>query len=71
MKETIIVIFVTVLLIGLIMVAIGVGIYRTETVECRKWQEYAAKYPRFYITEWQSKQCQHHNVPVDAVVVTP
>jgi len=41
---------------------------RIERQECLEWREQAQKLPAFYLTQWQSEQCNYHGVYVAAPV---
>ncbi len=47
-----------IMLIVFIFAATGHGLRKQDEVNCAKWSEYARKYPGFYITEIQDKQCK-------------
>lgn len=44
------------------------GIDKQEKVECLAWQKQAKEYPAYYITKWQEKQCNAHNIIINAPV---
>lgn len=37
---------------------------KQERAECRLWQEQANKYPDFFLTDWQEKQCNYLNMTI-------
>lgn len=44
------------------------GLSNSEKSECIKWQKEADRYPSYYITEWQEKQCDYHDIHINAPV---
>ena len=44
------------------------GMYRSEVVECLKWQREAEQYREYYLLEWQQQQCAAHGIEVTAPV---
>lgn len=67
MREILTLGVIAVVLMGLIGATI-VGLNRSEASECLKWQDQAAHYPGFYLTEWQARQCAAHNIIINAPV---
>jgi len=51
--------------LALTLTAVIVGYNRQEIKECYQWQKQAKQYPNFYLTDWQAKQCQRHNIIID------
>lgn len=45
-----------------------VGIDKHDQVQCYQWQEYATKYPGFYLTQNEADQCAYWNIQVDAPI---
>lgn len=56
------------LILFVIASSINDSMNRSEKVECRKWQEDAAKYQGFYIVQWQADQCKAHDIIINAPV---
>jgi len=51
--------------------SISKGMEKSEKASCLKWQTEATRYPGYYLTEWQKKQCDHYGIEIDAPVVKP
>jgi len=51
--------------------AINEALDRQEVGECQKWATQAREYPGFFLATWQSEQCVHHGIRVDAPVRQP
>lgn len=65
------------IVMGILIVGIGgAGVFlaldlvedQRATAECVKWESWAEKYPKFYLTEWQEKQCRAMGIDIDAPV---
>lgn len=57
---------ITIAIIIIILVLFGVAIFhgmqKQEKVECIKLQEQSKHYTNFYLTDYQQKQCENHNI---------
>lgn len=40
-----------------------------EIDDCHKFQDYAGKYPSFYLTQWQADMCAAHEIQINAPVI--
>ncbi len=68
MKESILVVIIFTVLVGALVLVILASITANEKTECREWQEQAAKFEGFYLTNWQAEQCQAHSIIINAPV---
>lgn len=41
---------------------------KQEVVECLQWKDQAGTYPNFFLSSWQSEQCEAHNIHIGAPV---
>lgn len=60
------------LAIGFVVVAIsfaGKFADKSEIVECLNWKVQAEEFPAFYLTGWQSDQCNAHGIFINAEVI--
>ena len=57
----IIVILIILMMYFLLIIAIN----HQEFKECHQWQQQAEQFPDFYLTAWQSEQCQAHNIIIN------
>lgn len=52
------------LILSLGMFAIIKGLRIQEVTECKQWQLDNIKYPNWYATDWQIKQCESVGFPI-------
>jgi uncharacterized protein YxeA len=65
-----------VIIAGIAFLAIA-GMNSSEFIECKKWEKQANEYERYnpkthtgyYITKWQSEQCESKGIKIDAEVL--
>jgi hypothetical protein len=57
--------FITILCFVALFFAFNVGLKRTETAECLKWKRWRADYPLFTPADWQRKQCEARQTPIE------
>ncbi len=57
------------MLIVLVGAIIEKGEYKSEVVECVKWQNESVLYPLYFITPWQNDQCNAHGIQIQATIV--
>lgn len=50
------------------MAIIYQGLYRSEAVDCRQWEDQAKNYPMFYLTVSQDEQCRAHGIIISAPI---
>ena len=65
MKESISLPIALLIVFAVLFTTIMLGFNKQEKMECQKWQGDAKFYTSYYFTDWQIKQCQHHEIELE------
>ncbi len=67
MNKLLVVIIIAVLLISF-MFALNYGMDKSAKVDCLHWQAQSEEFTQFYLTKWQSEQCNSVGIIINAPV---